>query len=110
MAIQVRNGETVTRQRIARDQNGNPVGSPDLLEVDNVVTWVNSATPNFDRRQVAVIDRGFGLPAGADVQVRDQLVRSDGTRWDVTAIESGSVQPISAHDFGYFVIRSQGVV
>lgn len=108
--IRVRNGETVTRQRITRDNNGNPVGAPDSVTIDDVVTWVNSATPNFDRRQVSVIDRGFGLPAGADVLVRDQLVRPDGTRWDVTAIESGTVQPISNHDFGYFVVRSQGVV
>lgn len=108
--LQVRNGETVTRQRITRDQNGNPVGAPDTVTIDDVVTWVNSATPNFDRRQVSVIDRGFGLPASTDVQVRDQLVRADGTRWDVTAIESGTVQPLSGHDFGYFVIRTQGVV
>ncbi len=108
--IRVRNGETVTRERIDRDNNGNPVGAPATETIGDVVTWVNSATPNFDRRQISVIDRGFGLPAGADVQVRDQLVRADGTRWDVTAIESGSVQPISAHDFGYFVIRTQGVV
>lgn len=108
--IQPRNGETVTRERIDRDNNGNPIGTPDTVTINDVVTWVISGAPNFDRRQIAVIDRGFGLPAGADVLVRDRLVRADGTRWDVVAVESGTVQQISGHDFGYFVIRTQGVV
>lgn len=108
--IQVNNGETLTRQRITRDANGNPVGAPAEARIANAVSWVVSSTPNWDRRQNTLVERNFGLPAGSDVLVRDRLVRADGTKWDVTVLECGNLQPLSGHDFGYFVVRTEGVM
>lgn len=107
--IQVRAGETVTRERNTLDTRGNPTGTA-AVAINDVVTWVISSTPSFDRRTSTLIERGFGVPAGSDVLVHDRLTRPDGSVWDVTAIDSGNVQPISGHDFGYFIVRSQSVV
>ncbi|MFE2998668.1 hypothetical protein ACFXG4_27155 [Nocardia sp. NPDC059246] len=105
-------GETVTRERVTRDNNGNPIGAPATVSISGVVFWVDSSQENWDRRQTAVIQAGFAVPVGSDVTARDRLLRADGTRWDVLVVETptSGASPLSGHQFGYFVVRTQGVI